>query len=93
MSFAHRSHVLTYISQRSKQSHTSHAEQATAQIPRLVADGKDPIMLISIALKKLRRWLLYRATVRELERLADKDLSDLGIGRSDIKDVARQTAK
>lgn len=50
-------------------------------------------MLISIALKKLRRWLIYRATVRELERLADKDLSDLGIGRSDIKDVARQTAK
>jgi uncharacterized protein YjiS (DUF1127 family) len=50
-------------------------------------------MLIPLALKKLRRWLTYRRTVGELERLPDKELLDLGIGRHDIKAIARQAAQ
>ena len=36
-----------------------------------------------------RRWRRYRRTVNELERLSSRELSDLGIGRGDIRRVAR----
>lgn len=38
---------------------------------------------------RVRKWRKYRASVRELSRLSDRELSDLGIGRSDIEFVAR----
>jgi uncharacterized protein YjiS (DUF1127 family) len=47
-------------------------------------------MLMSIALNKLRAWRAYRETVFQLESLADRELSDLGIGRRDIKRLARE---
>ena len=46
-------------------------------------------MLMSLALRKVQRWLTYRATVRKLESLSERELSDLGIGRADIRDIAR----
>ena len=39
--------------------------------------------------KKLNDWRKYRETVSELGRMSDSELSDLGIGRSDIRRVAR----
>ena len=33
---------------------------------------------------------LYRSTLRELDALSDRDLSDLGLARADIGRVARQ---
>jgi uncharacterized protein YjiS (DUF1127 family) len=39
--------------------------------------------------KKLSSWRKYRETVTELGRMTDRELSDLGIGRSDIRQVAR----
>jgi uncharacterized protein YjiS (DUF1127 family) len=50
-------------------------------------------MLISVVLSKIRAWLIFRNTVRELESLNDRDLSDLGISRSDIKFVAWESAQ
>jgi uncharacterized protein YjiS (DUF1127 family) len=50
-------------------------------------------MIITLILRKLRKWLDYRATVRELERLHDRDLSDLGIGRTDIRHIAREATR
>ncbi|MCB5175820.1 MULTISPECIES: DUF1127 domain-containing protein [Microvirga] len=50
-------------------------------------------MLITLALNRFRKWLIYRETVRELDRLDDRDLTDLGIGRADIRAVARQAAQ
>jgi uncharacterized protein YjiS (DUF1127 family) len=50
-------------------------------------------MIITLILRKLRKWLEYRATVRELERLGDRDLSDLGIGRRDIRHIAREATR
>ena len=50
-------------------------------------------MFIVLIVSKTRAWLRYRETVRELERLSDRELSDLGIGRGDIKDIARQTSR
>ena len=50
-------------------------------------------MLTSFVLSKIRAWLIFRNTVRELNSLNDKDLSDLGIGRSDIKFIAWEAAQ
>ncbi len=49
-------------------------------------------MLTSLFLSRLRNWLRYRETVRELSRLSDRELSDLGISRHEIEFVARSNA-
>ena len=36
---------------------------------------------------------LYRATVRELSRLNDRELDDIGIGRWQIRDVAMRAVR
>ena len=50
-------------------------------------------MLTSFVLAKVRAYLIFRNTVRELECLNDNDLSDLGISRSDIKFIAWEAAR
>jgi uncharacterized protein YjiS (DUF1127 family) len=45
-------------------------------------------MLLSTILSAIQRWLRYRDTLRELSRLSDRQLDDLGIHRSDIPGVA-----
>ena len=42
---------------------------------------------------KIQQWRQYRASVRELSRLTDRELSDLGIGRADIEFVAKKGAR
>lgn len=42
--------------------------------------------------RKLRQHSRYSETVRELQRMSNRELSDLGIARSDIARVARQAA-
>lgn len=39
--------------------------------------------------KSYSSWRKYRQTVTELNRMSDRELNDLGIGRSDIHNVAR----
>ena len=48
-------------------------------------------MIVSYLLRKIREYLQYRRTVRELSNLSDRDLSDVGIARFEIDTVARQT--
>ncbi|WP_082490872.1 MULTISPECIES: DUF1127 domain-containing protein [unclassified Aureimonas] len=36
-------------------------------------------------------WRRYRETVSELNRLSQRELSDLGIARTDIPSIARQS--
>ncbi len=43
--------------------------------------------------KRLRNWNRYRTTVRELSQLSDRDLSDLGIARGDIRFIAKKTVR
>jgi uncharacterized protein YjiS (DUF1127 family) len=54
-------------------------------------------MMIWCALVKLiaivRRWQLRRATIRQLLRLNDHLLKDIGISRSEVEVVADQLAK
>lgn len=41
-------------------------------------------------IREYRNWRNYRNTVSELNRLSNRELSDLGINRGDIKFVARK---
>ena len=41
----------------------------------------------------LKKWAAYQQTVRELASLDNRQLSDLGITRTDIQRVARDHAK
>ncbi len=41
---------------------------------------------------QIRRWARVRNTIRELSQLSDRDLSDLGISRGDIRFIARKHA-
>lgn len=50
-------------------------------------------MFISLIAAKITAWRRYRESVRELSRLSDRELSDLGISRSDIEFVARQSVR
>ncbi len=46
-------------------------------------------MFLSTIIAGIHRWLRYRETVRQLSGLADRELNDLGIHRSDIPAIAR----
>jgi uncharacterized protein YjiS (DUF1127 family) len=39
-----------------------------------------------------RAWRRYRETYNELMRLSNRDLTDLGINRTEIPSIARQAA-
>ena len=41
-------------------------------------------------IRNYRNWRRYRQTVTELNRLSSRELTDLGIARSDIPSVARR---
>jgi uncharacterized protein YjiS (DUF1127 family) len=46
-------------------------------------------MFTSLLLSKIRSYLKYRETVRELSRLSDRELEDVGISRFQIQGIAR----
>ena len=49
-------------------------------------------MFVSFILSKVRAYMRYRETVRELSLLTDRELDDLGITRFQIDSVARSHA-
>jgi uncharacterized protein YjiS (DUF1127 family) len=59
---------------------------SSAPAGRLTETTKDKIMNIA---RSLTNWRKYRQTITELGRMSDRELNDLGIGRQDIRRVAR----
>jgi len=58
----------------------------------LLAQVKDATQKIYIScLRHLHAWWRYEATVRELSKLSDRDLADLGITRWDNHYVASES--
>jgi uncharacterized protein YjiS (DUF1127 family) len=49
-------------------------------------------MIVSQIIARIRNYMRYRASVRALSALNERELSDIGITRSQITNVARQTA-
>ena len=43
-------------------------------------------------MKWFQRWSVYRQVMRELNRLDDRDLRDLGFTRADFDSIARLSA-
>ena len=46
-------------------------------------------MFTSLLLSKIKSYLKFRETVRELSRLSDRELEDIGISRYQIASAAR----
>ena len=51
---------------------------------------KDEMSTTMNLIRNYRNWRRYRETVSELNRLSNRELTDLGISRSDIHYVARK---
>lgn len=45
-------------------------------------------MFTTLILSKIKAYLRYRATVRELSRLSDRELDDIGVSRLEIEGLA-----
>jgi uncharacterized protein YjiS (DUF1127 family) len=50
-------------------------------------------MILGHVIHALRAWRLYRACVRELSRLSDHELDDIGISRAGIAWIAWHSAQ
>ncbi len=46
-------------------------------------------MFTSVILAKVRSYLKYRDTVRQLSNLTDRELEDIGVSRFQIQNLAR----
>ncbi len=49
--------------------------------------------MVKTAYNSYRKWRSFRRTVNELNGLSDSNLADIGIIRSDISRVARQSSR
>lgn len=52
-----------------------------------------PMWLFSHLVRMIRVWRRYDASLRELNRLGDRELADIGLSRSDIQRVAWENAR
>ena len=50
-------------------------------------------MFISRFIRLVRSWFRYNESMRELARLSDRELADIGVSRSEIATVAWQNAR
>jgi uncharacterized protein YjiS (DUF1127 family) len=50
-------------------------------------------MLLAKLIRLFRRWRNYERSVRELSRLDDRELADIGVTRSEIPALARAAAR
>lgn len=49
-------------------------------------------MIVSHIITRIRSYMRYRASVRALSQLNDRELADIGLTRGDIETVAKDAA-
>jgi uncharacterized protein YjiS (DUF1127 family) len=49
-------------------------------------------MIVTHIIARIRGYMRYRASVRALSQLNERELADIGLSRGDIDAVARQNA-
>jgi uncharacterized protein YjiS (DUF1127 family) len=49
-------------------------------------------MIVSHIISRIRSYMRYRASVRALSHLSERELADIGISRGDIDSVSREAA-
>jgi uncharacterized protein YjiS (DUF1127 family) len=59
-------------------------------IGRRLVEEKTRTLEGNIMFEFFSKWKKQRQTIRELERLTNRELADLGISRCDIREIARQ---
>jgi uncharacterized protein YjiS (DUF1127 family) len=65
---------------------------------KLIAGGNTALRertasMLAHLIRTFRAWLRYEASLRELSRLGDRELADIGVVRSDIPRIAWETAR
>jgi uncharacterized protein YjiS (DUF1127 family) len=50
-------------------------------------------MFMAKLIRLLRAWWRYDESVRELSRLSDRELADIGVSRSEISKIAWESAR
>jgi uncharacterized protein YjiS (DUF1127 family) len=70
-----------------------HRSRRTMQVhPSRGLTRRSSTMILTYIFSKVRNYLRYRETVRELSQLSDRELNDLGISRFEIDSIARSHA-
>jgi uncharacterized protein YjiS (DUF1127 family) len=49
-------------------------------------------MIVSHIIERVRAYMRYRASIRALSGLSERELADIGLTRGEIDDVARKSA-
>ncbi len=49
--------------------------------------------MLAYLIRMFRVWRRYETSLRELSRLGDRELADIGVARSDIQRIAWETAR
>ncbi len=74
---------------------TPEAKSMSKQMTLSAPIAHEPAFLRSILERVAEKWAqnkVYRETLNELRALSDRDLSDLGLSRANIRYVAREAA-
>jgi len=51
------------------------------------------LTMLAYLIRMFRVWRRYETSLRELSRLGDRELADIGVARSDIQRIAWETAR
>ena len=72
---------------------TGHAYVAVKEQGILTCSERVNHMFLSHLISAYRQWRRYNRSVRELNRLGDRELADIGISRGDIPRVAWESSE
>ena len=70
--------------------YSNHRNDVGTKATLLASRGLEKGIIMNVA-RSFNNWRRYRQTVTELGRMSSRELQDLGINRTDIHSIARQS--